>query len=101
MGDEKSQVKAPAPAPAEEPKPLPPRKPLLPKSFKFKPYKEASERVVASAKLGDLVGDDPDYEPPPIKTGGFSDTRNDINADGKYLLLAVPEWKPGMSSYLR
>jgi hypothetical protein len=69
----------------------------LPASFDFKKYQADSDQAVEAAQLGDLAGDDP----PPIKTGGWNDTRNDVNADGKYLLLAVPEFKPGMTSYLR
>lgn len=87
-----------APDPNADPPPIPapPAGSNLP-SFEFKKYQEATDKAVAAAALGELVGD----EPVPIATGGWNDTRNDVENSGKYMLLAVPEWKPGMSSYLR
>lgn len=70
---------------------------MLPASFSFKDYLAGVDAAVSAGKLGGLSG----KAPVPIKTGGFDDTRNDVDADGKYLLLGVPEWRPGMSSYLR
>jgi hypothetical protein len=70
--------------------------------FRLKEYAVSPDAVVKAGKLGDMASQDPLT----IKTGGYNDTRNDVNADGKYLLLAVPNFNEGrgdepMSTYLR